>query len=172
MCSVESGINLCFMDSNDFILFSIQVNHFMHFMVCDNGILIIALIHSSVLLCVLWSLMSYKLLFYVWFHFCALHSDIILRYYHYYIDYIIEILWYDNIVIVVCVFQEDEDYTNCDEMNPIAVTWGVFPGREIIQPTVVDPIAFRSWKVGIMSWFCQSVCEMGKIGKILKLWVL
>ena len=52
-----------------------------------------------------------------------------------------------------CVFfQEDEDYTNCDEMNPIAVTWGVFPGREIIQPTVVDPIAFRSWKVGTLSW--------------------
>ena len=41
-----------------------------------------------------------------------------------------------------------EDYTNCDELQPIAVTWGVFPGKEIIQPTVVDPIAFKSWKVG------------------------
>ncbi|ESO95781.1 hypothetical protein LOTGIDRAFT_214878 [Lottia gigantea] len=40
----------------------------------------------------------------------------------------------------------DADYTNCDESEPIAVTWGVFPGREIIQPTVVDPIAFKSWK--------------------------
>ena len=27
-----------------------------------------------------------------------------------------------------------------------AVTWGVFPGREIIQPTVVDPQSFRTWK--------------------------
>ena len=27
-----------------------------------------------------------------------------------------------------------------------AVTWGVFPGREIIQPTVVDPESFRTWK--------------------------
>ena len=27
-----------------------------------------------------------------------------------------------------------------------AVTWGVFPGREIIQPTVVDPHSFRTWK--------------------------
>lgn len=27
-----------------------------------------------------------------------------------------------------------------------AVTWGVFPGREVVQPTVVDPVAFRSWK--------------------------
>lgn len=38
------------------------------------------------------------------------------------------------------------DYTNCDLACPIAVTWGVFPGKEIIQPTVVDPIAFQSWK--------------------------
>ncbi|CAH1773146.1 unnamed protein product [Owenia fusiformis] len=40
----------------------------------------------------------------------------------------------------------EEDYSNCDSMEPIAVTWGVFPGREIIQPTVVDPIAFKHWK--------------------------
>jgi len=38
------------------------------------------------------------------------------------------------------------DYTNCDERESIAVTWGVFPGKEIIQPTVVDPEAFKTWK--------------------------
>ncbi|KAK0061314.1 methylenetetrahydrofolate reductase-like isoform X1 [Biomphalaria pfeifferi] len=38
------------------------------------------------------------------------------------------------------------DYTNCDEHQPIAVTWGVFPGKEILQPTVVDPEAFKTWK--------------------------
>jgi hypothetical protein len=27
-----------------------------------------------------------------------------------------------------------------------AVTWGVFPGREIVQPTVVDPVSFAAWK--------------------------
>lgn len=27
-----------------------------------------------------------------------------------------------------------------------AVTWGVFPAREIIQPTVVDPASFIVWK--------------------------
>eukprot|EP00878_Enallax_costatus_P001814 GHUV01001972.1.p1 GENE.GHUV01001972.1~~GHUV01001972.1.p1 ORF type:complete len:597 (+),score=135.37 GHUV01001972.1:253-2043(+) len=27
-----------------------------------------------------------------------------------------------------------------------AVTWGVFPGREIEQPTVVDPVSFMVWK--------------------------
>jgi len=40
----------------------------------------------------------------------------------------------------------DDNYTNCDSLEPIAVTWGVFPGKEIVQPTVVDPIAFNSWK--------------------------
>ena len=37
--------------------------------------------------------------------------------------------------------------TNCNPQNAIAVTWGVFPGKEIIQPTVVDPVAFHYWKV-------------------------
>lgn len=41
-----------------------------------------------------------------------------------------------------------EDITNCDPTQPIAVTWGVFPGKEIVQPTVVDPISFNIWKVG------------------------
>lgn len=27
-----------------------------------------------------------------------------------------------------------------------AVTWGVFPAKEIIQPTVVDPTSFNVWK--------------------------
>ena len=45
------------------------------------------------------------------------------------------------------VFFQGDQETNCDEFEPIAVTWGVFPGKEIIQPTVVDPVAFKSWKV-------------------------
>ena len=40
-----------------------------------------------------------------------------------------------------------EDITNCDPTQPIAVTWGVFPGKEIVQPTVVDPVSFNIWKV-------------------------
>jgi len=45
------------------------------------------------------------------------------------------------------LFQSETDYTNCDTHQPIAVTWGIFPGKEVIQPTVVDPIAFKIWKV-------------------------
>jgi len=38
------------------------------------------------------------------------------------------------------------DLTNADRYSPIAVTWGVFPGKEILQPTVVDPVSFQYWK--------------------------
>ena len=37
-------------------------------------------------------------------------------------------------------------YTNSKTGRPCAVTWGVFPGREVIQPTVVDPESFLVWK--------------------------
>jgi len=37
-----------------------------------------------------------------------------------------------------------ESYTNTKGTN--AVTWGVFPGKEIIQPTVVDAASFVVWK--------------------------
>ncbi|KAG8505582.1 Methylenetetrahydrofolate reductase, partial [Galemys pyrenaicus] len=39
-----------------------------------------------------------------------------------------------------------ENLTNAPELQPNAVTWGIFPGREIIQPTVVDPVSFMFWK--------------------------
>eukprot|EP00127_Corallochytrium_limacisporum_P007433 Clim_evm36s251 gene=Clim_evmTU36s251 len=39
-----------------------------------------------------------------------------------------------------------EEITNISERTATAVTWGVFPGKEIIQPTVVDPVSFMVWK--------------------------
>ncbi|XP_029410345.1 methylenetetrahydrofolate reductase isoform X2 [Nannospalax galili] len=39
-----------------------------------------------------------------------------------------------------------ENITNAPELQPNAVTWGIFAGREIIQPTVVDPVSFMFWK--------------------------
>ena len=45
-----------------------------------------------------------------------------------------------------------KDVTNCDPSHPIAVTWGVFPGKEIVQPTVVDSISFNIWKVRRTFW--------------------
>ncbi|KAI8009361.1 putative methylenetetrahydrofolate reductase [Camellia lanceoleosa] len=36
--------------------------------------------------------------------------------------------------------------SNVSQTDVNAVTWGVFPGKEIIQPTVVDPSSFMVWK--------------------------
>lgn len=35
--------------------------------------------------------------------------------------------------------------TNTPE-GPNAVTWGVFPGKEIVQPTIVESVSFLAWK--------------------------
>ena len=56
--------------------------------------------------------------------------------------------------------QDEIDFTNCDELQPIAVTWGVFPGKEIQQPTVVDPIAFKFWRV---SHHCMRTSSGGRV---------
>jgi len=37
-----------------------------------------------------------------------------------------------------------------------AVTWGVFPGREVVQPTVVDHQAFEIWKDEAFSQFVDT----------------
>lgn len=36
--------------------------------------------------------------------------------------------------------------TNTQSDQPTAVTWGVFPGKEIVQPTIVESTAFMAWK--------------------------
>jgi methylenetetrahydrofolate reductase (NADPH) len=41
---------------------------------------------------------------------------------------------------------EGKEYRNTPKGSVTAVTWGVFPGQEIIQPTVVDSESFEFWK--------------------------
>ncbi|KAK9422607.1 hypothetical protein SUNI508_00470 [Seiridium unicorne] len=36
--------------------------------------------------------------------------------------------------------------SNTPSEGPNAVTWGVFPGKEIVQPTIVESISFLAWK--------------------------
>jgi methylenetetrahydrofolate reductase (NADPH) len=36
--------------------------------------------------------------------------------------------------------------SNAPSDGPNAVTWGVFPGKEIVQPTIVERISFLAWK--------------------------
>jgi len=63
------------------------------------------------------------------------------------VDTLLEVLKQFPNVNYHIINEMGQEETNCDELEPIAVTWGVFPGKEIVQPTVVDPIAFKSWKV-------------------------
>ncbi len=46
-----------------------------------------------------------------------------------------------------CAFNKKGDrISNVGEKNITAITWGVFPGMEIIQPTVCDTQSFSAWK--------------------------
>ena len=38
--------------------------------------------------------------------------------------------------------------TNTLEDAVNAVTWGVFPGQEIVQSTIIEETSFLAWKVG------------------------
>ena len=44
------------------------------------------------------------------------------------------------------VTKDGELKTNAPSEGPNAVTWGVFPGKEIVQPTIVETISFLAWK--------------------------
>ena len=44
------------------------------------------------------------------------------------------------------VVNRGEDYHSNASEGPNAVTWGVFPGKEIVQPTIVETISFLAWK--------------------------
>jgi methylenetetrahydrofolate reductase (NADPH) len=37
--------------------------------------------------------------------------------------------------------------TNMEEGDANTVTWGVFPGKEIVQPTIIEEVSFCAWKV-------------------------
>lgn len=42
---------------------------------------------------------------------------------------------------------QDDLRTNVAEGERNAVTWGVFPGQEIVQSTIIERESFLSWKV-------------------------
>lgn len=44
------------------------------------------------------------------------------------------------------VNSKGETHSNLGPNDVNAVTWGVFPGKEVVQPTVVDPTSFMVWK--------------------------
>jgi methylenetetrahydrofolate reductase (NADPH) len=44
------------------------------------------------------------------------------------------------------VNRRGELITNTKDEGPNAVTWGIFPNREIVQPTIVETVSFLAWK--------------------------
>jgi methylenetetrahydrofolate reductase (NADPH) len=46
----------------------------------------------------------------------------------------------------IAVNKDGESFSNIPANAVNAATWGVFPGKEIIQPTVVDAASFMVWK--------------------------
>jgi len=47
----------------------------------------------------------------------------------------------------MAISKNGDSQTSLITSGPVtAVTWGVFPGQEIQQPTVVDSASFRAWK--------------------------
>lgn len=46
--------------------------------------------------------------------------------------------------------------TNAQVEGPNAVTWGVFPGKEIVQPTIVEAVSFMAWKVCFVILNCNN----------------
>lgn len=58
-----------------------------------------------------------------------------------------------------------ERLQNVQDGDINAVTWGVFKGREIIQPTVVDAEAFMIWKDEALNIFTNTWAVIYKTQK-------
>merc|ERR1719160_93807 len=52
----------------------------------------------------------------------------------------------DKFAQYMAVSRDGDIVSNIQDSKTNAVTWGVFPGREVIQPTVVDAKSFMAWK--------------------------
>ncbi|KAG0166262.1 hypothetical protein DFQ28_007907 [Apophysomyces sp. BC1034] len=62
------------------------------------------------------------------------------------LDELVQRIGTDGRVTYYAVNQAGDLKTNTQSDGPNAVTWGVFPGKEIIQPTIVEAVAFLAWK--------------------------
>jgi hypothetical protein len=54
-----------------------------------------------------------------------------------------------HLTITYLIIWKGEVKTSMHETERNAVTWGVFPGQEIIQPTIIEEESFLTWKVRV-----------------------
>ena len=62
------------------------------------------------------------------------------------IDELITRIERDDDITYYAVTKAGDLRTNAPGDGPNAVTWGVFPGKEIAQPTIVETLSFMAWK--------------------------
>lgn len=53
----------------------------------------------------------------------------------------------DPLITYYAINKRGDLRTNTHSEGPNALTWGVFPGKEIVQPTIVEAVSFMAWKV-------------------------
>lgn len=49
--------------------------------------------------------------------------------------------------MLTCETSQGDFRTNMAPEDVNAVTWAVFPGKEIVQSTIIEEVSFVSWKV-------------------------
>ncbi|KAI8342662.1 methylenetetrahydrofolate reductase-domain-containing protein [Chlamydoabsidia padenii] len=62
------------------------------------------------------------------------------------LDELIEKIGKNPNVTYYAVNKQGDLRANTQSDHPNAVTWGVFPGKEVVQPTIVESTAFMAWK--------------------------
>ncbi|KAI9228994.1 MAG: methylenetetrahydrofolate reductase-domain-containing protein [Piptocephalis tieghemiana] len=63
------------------------------------------------------------------------------------LDHLLNRIHKDPQITYYAVNRQGNDLrTNSRSDTPCAVTWGIFPGKEVIQPTIVEAISFLAWK--------------------------
>ncbi|KAK5075511.1 methylenetetrahydrofolate reductase (NAD(P)H) met13 [Lithohypha guttulata] len=62
------------------------------------------------------------------------------------IDKVLERLEANPNLTYYAVNREGTLKTNTKDEGPNAVTWGIFPNREVVQPTIVETVSFLAWK--------------------------
>ncbi|KAH3681624.1 hypothetical protein WICPIJ_007414 [Wickerhamomyces pijperi] len=51
-----------------------------------------------------------------------------------------------NILTYFIIDNNDDLSSNTKDDSANAVTWGIFPGQEVLQPTIVEKVSFLAWK--------------------------
>lgn len=75
-----------------------------------------------------------------------------------------------NMLTYFAIDKNDDLSTNAKDDSANAVTWGIFPGQEVLQPTIVEKVSFLAWKDEVFriaeEW--SSIFEEGDSKSIIK----